>query len=245
MDLIWILAFGVLACGRWLITYVTDEAGKDITVDLTDVALVLMLGVAAILHQRTLLEAYGMMAVSSRDIFIITLAVGLGLTILIAQEVSLRQTWRHPAAALFFSSQLHGPYRALYRLKTGSTLLVGPLAVMNSTLLEELVFRGFLLLDLVRFVPQWALLFCLIQAVLFGLLHWLPLRNHHPVLPRGILLFSWVVPTTSAMAFGLLTLGAGSLVPAWIAHTLVNYLTHVGQLRPRLLHRRNASLGDG
>lgn len=78
----------------------------------------------------------------------------------------------------------------------------GPLAAAVTAAGEELFFRGALL----------PVVGVLGQALLFGVFH--------PVPPRG-----WAYPAFAAMAglaFGVLTVGSGSLVPAMVAHFVIN-----------------------
>lgn len=110
------------------------------------------------------------------------------------------------AAALLERASASFRYASSLLERVLASLELSPLPVLGfaalTAIAEELFFRGALL----SLLGVWA------QALLFGLLHPVPLRG-----------WSYMVFSAAAgLAFGYLTLSTGSLWPAIFAHFLVN-----------------------
>ena len=122
-----------------------------------------------------------------------------------------------------------GAYLALGGMPKRMALLLGLGFIASGALLEEILFRGFLL--------QWArgasgpANGVIAQGVLFGLIHGVPMacaRAPDESLP------TLLMPIASGIALGWLAVTSGGLAYPWLAHWALNYLAFaVEVMRPK------------
>jgi membrane protease YdiL (CAAX protease family) len=119
-----------------------------------------------------------------------------------------------------------GAFLAVSALPFGQAVLAGLAYTSSGALLEELVFRWLLM--------GWATraggraIGMAVQAVLFGLVHAVPMAAHRA--PGLITSYAFVMPFTCALAFGWLTRSSGSAMYAWLVHWALNYIALVWAL---------------
>ncbi|HAN87393.1 MAG TPA: hypothetical protein DCQ13_07080 [Firmicutes bacterium] len=123
-----------------------------------------------------------------------------------------------------------GAYLALGGMPKRMALLLGLGFIASGALLEEILFRGFLL--------QWArgasgpANGVIAQGVLFGLIHGVPMACARA--PDVITAYALLMPIASGIALGWLAVTSGGLAYPWLAHWALNYLAFaVEVMRPK------------
>ena len=104
-----------------------------------------------------------------------------------------------------------------------SVLLI--IALLKTSLSEEIFFRGFLAKRLVRVMGfKWG---NILQALIFGIIH-LVLFRQLTKSTTFALAFIFVFSTTAGWVIGFIKekQGNGSIVPGWIAHGLGNTISY-------------------
>lgn len=188
--------------------------------DGTDLLVALILGTLWLAHRQDPLVAYGL-DLQHPLLWATALPVAIGLG-LVANLCHL--LWKHAAA--FRASKL-----ALRMHDYGSQWLpdapaevqglAAPFFIAAHTLLEELLFRGVMLLDLAHRWPAHAQVWNLIQALVFAALHVVPILALGGA-PAGYLLTAGAFSGSAGWLLGTFVLQSGSLWPAWIMHCAIN-----------------------
>jgi membrane protease YdiL (CAAX protease family) len=120
-----------------------------------------------------------------------------------------------------------GAYLALAGMPKRIAILLGLGFIASGALLEEILFRGFLL--------QWAseasglVNGVVAQAVLFGLAHGVPMACVRA--PHVITLYALLMPTACGIVLGWLAVKSGGLACPWLAHWALNYFAFVVEIK--------------
>ncbi|HHY47593.1 MAG TPA: CPBP family intramembrane metalloprotease [Firmicutes bacterium] len=136
------------------------------------------------------------------------------------------------------------------------SLSAGILYIGCQTFAEELFFRGLAFLAFHRLLvfagrqpggaadQAWTVTAAaLLQALIFGLVHFLPayVAFHRRGIKAPLMLwYMMAMPTGCAFAFVTINLAGGSLWPGWIAHWVLNYASLCWILASRLMKARES-----
>lgn len=122
-----------------------------------------------------------------------------------------------------------GAFIAVSILPFRTAVLAGLAYTSSGALLEELVFRWLLMGWVTRMIgPVTGMA---VQAVLFGLIHALPMAACKA--PIQVVSYAFAMPLACALAFGGLTAASGGVACAWMVHWALNYIALVSALRSR------------
>lgn len=119
-----------------------------------------------------------------------------------------------------------GAFLAVSALPVGKAVLAGLAYTASGALLEELVFRWFLM--------EWAtrlggpMVGMAVQSALFALIHALPMAIRRA--PGLVTSYAFIMPLTCALVLGWLTRSNGSVIYAWLVHWALNYIALVWAL---------------
>lgn len=116
-----------------------------------------------------------------------------------------------------------GAYLALAGMPKRIAVVLGLSFIASGALLEEILFRGFLL----RWVSEASGMVngVIAQGVLFGLIHGVPMALARA--PDVVISYALLMPTASGIALGWLAEKSGGLVHPWLAHWALNYFAFV------------------
>ena len=151
------------------------------------------------------------------------MAVYTGLIVVVA---GLANLWAHARLRQSHGEWMKGAginpggaYLALSGMPKWTALVLAVPFIASGALLEEIVFRGFLL----RTISKRSSLSngLVVQAVLFGLLHGIPMALVEA--PNSITSYALLMPITVGLALGWITVESGGLAYPWIAHWSLNY----------------------
>ncbi|MEX0291288.1 MAG: CPBP family intramembrane glutamic endopeptidase [Flavobacteriaceae bacterium] len=109
-----------------------------------------------------------------------------------------------------------------YNIKTADVLILLT-AMISVGISEEVIFRGFVLPNLIKGAPlnQPLIVPILLGSFLFGLLHFLNLFRADTSLP--LVLSQVTYATFFGVAFGIVLLRTGSLLPLGLLHGIINF----------------------
>lgn len=120
-----------------------------------------------------------------------------------------------------------GAYLALAGLPKRIAIVLGLSFIASGALLEEILFRGFLL----RWISRTSGLASgvIAQGVVFGLVHGVPMACAGA--PDVVTLYALVMPIASGIALGWLAVKSGGLAYPWLAHWALNYIAFVAEIK--------------
>lgn len=231
MQVTTIMWFAIVFCTLVRANILLRPAWREQAWEGTDFLLVGTLGASALVTWGDPLRAFGLERWTGIP-WVQVLSVGFGFTILSV----LIQRWLHRrvlSAAPEAGAKLHA-YGSTWLPKASPLAqgLAAPLFILMHTLLEEVIFRGLFLLVLVHRWPSQALLWTILQATVFALLHSLPLL---PIkgMPRSYIVAATIVPGLGGFLLGHFAVMADSLWPAWAIHVMSNAIAFYSQFGSR------------
>ncbi len=134
-----------------------------------------------------------------------------------------------------------GAFLAVSVLPLRLAVLAGLTYTSSGALLEELVFR-WLIMGWVSRAGGRAVGMAA-QAILFGLVHAVPMAAHHA--PAQVVSYAFAMPLACALVLGWLTLAGEGLVWAWLVHWALNYIAVISALRAGRADRMTAGRKAG